>query len=158
MQGDYGWEYYEPDILNGKPLIRMYTGDHYHGEASCPEPAKYYMVGDNVPVNNTSLNNPNHKQHFTFKDFQGKVFSGSGNIAHIGYDLTISFGYDGFCVCTSESGSDVGWSEQSVEGSYRIEGNTLSVKCSEGNWEFEIQQGGKMLFLINQRGKGCQTI
>ena len=158
LQGDYGWEYYEPDILNGKPLIRMYTGDHYHGEASCPEPAKYYMVGDNVPVNNTSLNNPNHKQHFTFKDFQGKVFSGSGNIAHIGYDLTISFGYDGFCVCTSESGSDVGWSEQSVEGSYRIEGNTLSVKCSEGNWEFEIQQGGKMLFLINQRGKGCQTI
>ena len=154
LPGDYGWEYYEPDILNGKPLIRMYTYDHYNGESSRPEPARYYIVNDKAPVNKTASNNPNQKQNFKYMDFQGKVFSGGGNIAHIGYDLSIAFGYDGFCVCSSESGSDVGWEEKSVEGSYRIEGNTLLVKCSEGNWEFEIQQGGKMLFFDKSEGQG----
>ena len=154
LPGDYGWEYYEPDILNGKPLIRMYTYDHYNGESSRPEPARYYIVNDKAPVNKTASNNPNQKQNFTYKDFQGKVFSGGGNIAHIGYDLSIAFGYDGFCVCSSESGSEVGWEEKSVEGSYQIDGNKIYVKCSEGNWEFEIQQGGKKLFFDKSEGQG----
>lgn len=155
LPGDYGWEYYEPDILNGKPLIRMYTYDHYHGESSRPETAKYYMVGDNNSASAGHDSDINKQDiEYTFKDFQGKVYVGSGNIAHIGYDLSIAFGYDGFCVCTSECGNEVGWNEKSVEGSYRIDGKKLYVKCSEGNWEFDIQQGGKVLFFDKSDGQG----
>lgn len=42
--GVYGWEYYQPELCDGKPQISMYTGDSYTGRSSKPQAAKYIMV------------------------------------------------------------------------------------------------------------------
>lgn len=41
---EYGWEYYEPNVVDGQPMIQMYTGDSYTGQSSKPEAAKFYLV------------------------------------------------------------------------------------------------------------------
>lgn len=86
------------------------------------------------------------KRSYTAKDFQGKTFSGSGNEAHCGYDLTISFLNDGKCICASETGADVGWQRESVIGTYSVNGDKLSVKCTEASYTFEIQNNGTKLY------------
>ena len=149
VRGDYGWEYYEPDILNGKPLIRAHTYDSYNGESSRPEAAKFYMVDAKSGYNsNAQSNNSGNtsKRSYTAKDFQGKTFSGSGNEAHCSYDLTVSFLGNGKCICASENGADVGWQHKSVVGTYSVKGNIVSVKCSEASYTFEIQDNGSVLF------------
>lgn len=149
VRGDYGWEYYEPDILNGKPLIRAHTYDKYNGESSRPEAAKFYMVDAKSGFNSNAQSNNGEntsKRSYTANDFQGKTFSGSGNEAHCGYDLTISFLNDGKCICASENGADVGWQRESVIGTYSVNGDKLSVKCSEASYTFEIQNNGTKLY------------
>ena len=147
-RGDYGWEYYEPDLLNGKPLIRAHTYDKYNGESSRPEAAKFYMIGTENKNNSNGRNNNDNtisKHSYTAADFQGKTFSGSGNEAHCSYDLTVSFLGNGKCICASENGADVGWQRESVIGTYSVNGGKLSVKCSEASYTFEIQNNGTKL-------------
>lgn len=49
----YGWEYYEPNLVDGEPVIQMYTGDAYNGESSKPVAAKFYLVDNTVKSNNS---------------------------------------------------------------------------------------------------------
>lgn len=107
------------------------------------------MVGTENRNNSNGRNNSDNtisKHSYTASDFQGKTFSGSGNEAHCSYDLTVSFLGNGKCICASENGSDVGWQHKSVVGTYSVNGDIVSVKCSEASYIFKIQDNGSVLF------------
>lgn len=103
---------------------------------STPEPATETIEKELTPT----------ERDTRYSQFINSSYSGGGNIAHIGYDLSIHFYADKKCVCYSEDGTDVGWSKQRAEGTYYIKGDKLFVNCSEASFEFEIMENGEKLF------------